>query len=562
MNFSIKNIYNIYSKFKNFERTKLTTLSILVFMSILLELISIGLIIPFIKIFIDESFLISIINKSEYFKFILNYEKTTILILIIVLFTSIFILKFFCLTIISYKKFYFINELIKSRTLSLYKVYLNQDIFFHNDNHSSSLVKNLINEMFCLSAFYNALIIFLAEVLFTVLIFVFLLFFDPLITVVTLIISFFTVLIFQALIKNRVFIWGNERQEIQAEMMKEITEALSAIKELIIFKKINYFRKRLKILYDKKFKVDVKFSTYNDIPKNFIELIGLFIFCVLITIMFYRGDEKETIFLNLAVLAAVTFKVLPSISRIMNAVQQIQFHYPVFNLLHRQLKINIKDNLSFESSDFIKKIEIRALSFKYPNTKKYIFKDLSFTINKGELIGIHGESGTGKSTLIYLISGFINKFSGKILCDNYNILNSIECWRSKIGYLAQSFHVLDDTLLNNILLNDKMDKKKLNHVINISQLDQVIEKLDNGLDSFIGEKGSLLSGGEIQRVGLARALYRSPEILILDEPTSSLDGSTSKKFIEAILLLRKKITVIMITHDLSLIKRFDKKIKL
>ena len=163
--------------------------------------------------------------------------------------------------------------------------------------------------------------------------------------------------------------------------------------------------------------------------------------------------------------------------------------------------------------------------------------------------------------MIDIIAGFYNNYEGDFLIDGVP-LKSIVDWRKKIGYLSQSFFILDDSIKNNIILNDESNEDRLIEIIKICQLTELISSKKEGLNTVIGERGSLLSGGEKQRIGLARALYRNPEILILDEPTSSLDDNTAENFIESVLKLDKNYTIIMVTHNSKFQSLFERIIKI
>ena len=191
----------------------------------------------------------------------------------------------------------------------------------------------------------------------------------------------------------------------------------------------------------------------------------------------------------------------------------------------------------------------------------WVLKNFSLEIIKGQRVLIYGKSGNGKSTLIDIISGFYENYDGEIYLDNKLIKGKIN-WGIKLGYLTQSFFILDDSILNNILLNEDLDENRLRDVINICQLNKTIDSKKNGLSTIIGERGGMLSGGEKQRIGLARALYRNPDVLILDEPTSSLDAQTANGFIDAVLKLDNRLTIIMVTHDKKFENKFDKIVKL
>jgi ABC-type multidrug transport system fused ATPase/permease subunit len=183
------------------------------------------------------------------------------------------------------------------------------------------------------------------------------------------------------------------------------------------------------------------------------------------------------------------------------------------------------------------------------------------TIKKGDFVGIVGETGSGKSTLINLLIGLLRPSEGKIEIDKLNINSNLPAWYKKIGYVPQSIYLIDDSIKKNIafgLREDNIDDNLIKKAIEKASLDKFINSLTDGLETIVGEKGIRLSGGQQQRIGIARALYRDPEILILDEATSSLDQITEKKIMDCIHFLKRKKTLIIITHRLITVKNCDK----
>ena len=172
-----------------------------------------------------------------------------------------------------------------------------------------------------------------------------------------------------------------------------------------------------------------------------------------------------------------------------------------------------------------------------------------------------GESGSGKSTLLGLISGLLNPSKGKVLIDNkHDVSENYLSWVNKVSIVSQNVFLLDDTIKNNVALgenNNEIDLKKLNYVLNAAQLKNFIESLDKGVDTVIGERGTRLSGGQIQRIGIARALYQDSELLILDESTNALDEKTENEFLNFLNELKKTITVIFVTHKKNTLKNVD-----
>ena len=194
----------------------------------------------------------------------------------------------------------------------------------------------------------------------------------------------------------------------------------------------------------------------------------------------------------------------------------------------------------------------------YDKVIDYLTK--SININKGDFVGIVGETGSGKSTLINLLTGLLNPTAGKLEVDELNIHSNLVSWHKKIGYVPQSIYLLDDSIKKNIAfgLEDKdINDNLVKHAIIKANLNELVEKLPNGMDTIVGEKGIKFSGGQQQRIGIARSLYHDPEILILDEATSSLDLSTEKKIMQSIQSLKGKKTLIVVTHRLSTVQHCD-----
>lgn len=214
---------------------------------------------------------------------------------------------------------------------------------------------------------------------------------------------------------------------------------------------------------------------------------------------------------------------------------------------------------------FNKSIDITNISFKYPSTQKYVLFNLSFSICKGDFVGVIGSSGVGKTTFIDILLGLLVPTSGKIEVDGKNIYDDIRVWQSNIAYVPQNIYLIDASIRENIALGvdeKDIDDEKIQKVLVASELSSFIEDLPEGVYSGVGERGVKLSGGQRQRIGIARALYQEPEILILDEATSALDNLTEKNIIDTILKLKGQITIIAVAHRLTTLEQCDFKVRL
>ena len=217
-------------------------------------------------------------------------------------------------------------------------------------------------------------------------------------------------------------------------------------------------------------------------------------------------------------------------------------------------------NLNLSKVENFENLHLNNISYKYEKANSEIIANLSLGIKKNQTIGIIGNSGIGKSTLLDLISGLIKPSSGDIQINGQNI-NKFCNLNEVIGYVPQQVYLVNDSIENNIAVGiekDKINKEKISKAIKLSNLENYIKKLSNGIDTIVGENGKLISGGERQRIGIARALYNNPEILLLDEATSSLNNEISEKIIDDLLKISTELSIVFVTHNIKHISRFEK----
>ena len=227
------------------------------------------------------------------------------------------------------------------------------------------------------------------------------------------------------------------------------------------------------------------------------------------------------------------------------------------------------ENSSTARFDFRDSIAVNNLSFRFEDSDTDTITDLSFTINKGEKVGINGRSGAGKTTLFNLLLGLYSPTSGEITIDGQRLTkDNRREWQNSIGYVSQSVFLTDSTIMANIALGcdqSSIDTERMDKAVKAASLDEFIASLPNGLNTRIGECGALLSGGQRQRIGIARALYKGAEVLFFDEATSSLDNATEQSINQAIVALSKSnssLTIVVIAHRDSSLSYCDRVITL
>jgi ABC-type bacteriocin/lantibiotic exporter with double-glycine peptidase domain len=263
----------------------------------------------------------------------------------------------------------------------------------------------------------------------------------------------------------------------------------------------------------------------------------------------------------LAIIAATAFRVLPAFSRLFQSLQGLKYFKKSVENIYDISKSNSeivepvidkKKQIAFDNV-----IELKNIFFNYPNNENKIFQNLNFYIKKNEMIGVLGESGSGKSTFLDIFCGLLKPQNGEFFIDN-KIVNTLDnSWRNNFAYVQQATTIFNESFKANIILDKLFDKKLFFKIISIVKLDNFLKKLPINIETKLGEFGSKISGGEAQRIGIARALYRSPSILIMDEPTSSLDNQTENDLVENLKVLKNKITIIIISHKINTLKNCD-----
>lgn len=354
--------------------------------------------------------------------------------------------------------------------------------------------------------------------------------------------------------------FGQKTQQASLYSAQHLLQFFHAFKEIIILGKKDYFIQQFKNHSLKKSQVHGLQNSLNAMPRVIIETLFVGIFVTTIAILCFKHESPWQMMGIMGGYMYAGFRLMPGLNRIINQLSVFKAVIPHVDSVYQEYTQISSKAAYFDIQDFsyTKSINLQNVSFKYLNTKKNTLQNINVDIRKGEHIGIVGETGSGKSTLIDLILGLLSPQEGSILIDGKYSVNSYQ-WHAKIGYVPQSIYLTDDTIAANIAFgNEFIDYERLQLVLESSQLTKLISQLPNGVETFVGERGVRLSGGERQRIAIARALYRNPEILIFDEATSALDSETEAILMDTINSVSKERTVIMIAHRLTTLKDCDR----
>ncbi len=554
---SLKNLLLIIDK-KNFSRFYFL-LFIILTLSIF-EVISIGLVLPVVTFLVNENS-INIFRNYINIDLFNNISNDEILHLSILLLLVVFLIKFIFQIFFYTKQNQIVFDIMHVLSRKLFNNYLSKPFYFFLNKNSSNLISNLT--IHTPDVIYNFLIpvVLLISEMFMIIFIITVLFLLDLRTVILALVIGAVGFIFLKIISKKIKSWGNIRVINEKIRVQIVQQSLNAIKETIVFGRQKYFSDLFNNINNSNRKVLSKYYTLLELPKPIIELIGFSCLIVFIIVLISLNYEGKDIIPPIATFCLASYKILPSANKILISIQRIRFAKPAldkiifeFESIHDTNKIFQLNNhkMSFE-----KDIQISNLDFSY-NAENIIFDNLNLKINKGEMIAITGGSGEGKSTLVNIILGLLSCNNGKVEVDGISIENNIEGWQKNIGYVPQKINLLDESIEENILLGEKSNTEKIKKVLKDVQL----ENFSNEAKKFVGEDGVRISGGQKQRIGIARALYRDPELLVLDEATSSLDNRTENEIMELLSNLKGKKTIVFISHNLKTLEFCDKVYKI
>ncbi len=366
---------------------------------------------------------------------------------------------------------------------------------------------------------------------------------------------------------------GRKNQAIQSRIAKWRIQSIYGLKDVKVLHREEFFVRNYYESGAIGANVARNYAVMNNTPRLLIETV--FIAAMLSFILVYMLEDGDITVLmpQLMAFAAAAIRVMPATNRINTYLSEIAYAQPCLDYLYENLTENMKQDvngsvtgLTGEAEEektalaLTDKIVLDHISYTYPNTEKPIFTDAHMEVKKGQSVGIMGPSGAGKSTIVDILLGLLHVQAGTITCDGRDIFENYPSWLSKIGYIPQSIYLIDESIRDNIAFGidaDKIDDKRIWEVLEEAQLKSFVEELPEGLETTIGDRGVRISGGQRQRLGIARALYHNPEILVFDEATSALDGDTEAAVMEAVNSFHGKKTMVIIAHRLNTIAKCD-----
>ena len=536
----------------------------LMLVGMVLEILGVGLIIPVLAIIMDPGAVSRYPMLSGVMTQFGNYSSKHMIVVVLGMLVVVYALKASFLAYLAWRQARFVFAIESGFSRRLFAGYLRQPYTFHMQRNSALLIRNVTTGAGQFAGAAMAANMLASEFLVLIGIAGLLLYVEPLGALLVggaLVLAAYS---FHHFTKERILRWGEARQHHEGQRIQRLQQGLGGVRDVKMLGRETEFVDQYEVHNTSNARMGMRQSVVTALPRLWLELLAVIGLVGLVFTMLYQGKPAEAVVPTLGLFAAAAFRLMPSVNRLLASIQSLRYNLPVINTLYGEKHILDDATGSFgdisQSLCFERGLELQHVSYTYPDAPTEVLSDVNLSIPRGSSAGFVGSSGAGKSTLINIILGLLTPTAGKVLADDVDIQTSLSAWQSRIGYVPQSVFLMDDTLRRNVafgLHDDQIDDLAVQRAINAAQLTPFVTLLPDGLDTIVGERGIRLSGGQCQRIGIARALYRDPPVLVLDEASSSLDVATEEAVMMAVNALRNSKTVLIIAHRLSTVSQCD-----
>jgi ABC-type multidrug transport system fused ATPase/permease subunit len=446
----------------------------------------------------------------------------------------------------------------------LFAVYITRPYSFHLRVNSSMLLRNVQeNSAALLSYVIIPMLTVITDVSVALAMLGLLVYLEPFGTLATVGIFLLGTIVFLRASRPLTERWGSSRNDAREAATKALLQGLGGVKEIKLLGKEEAFLQEHQRQQHRSQRATYLFATFQQFPRSVFEILAFVGVGALVSVLLLTGRPASDAVGILAIFAGAAFRILPSLQRITSSAQQLSFGQAMVFSVYDDLleEPSLQKIESAEQPIQFSSLDLQNVSFQYETAPRPALDGLNLCVNAGEYIGVIGSSGAGKSTLIDVLLGLLEATKGEVVVNGQMITHDTAQWQRIVGYVPQEIYLLDDSIRRNVALDirdDKIDEVAVEEALRAAQLWDFVQTLPDGLDTETGERGVRLSGGQRQRLGIARSLYRRPQVLVFDEATSALDTQTEQEVVEAIERLRGERTVIIVAHRLSTVRKCDR----
>ena len=525
-----------------------------------LEMIGIGSIGIFVAVLSDSQTFIKKIPFKETQIFLQKSNIDSLIIFSGTFLISVFLFKNFAIIVYNYFELKIRKDIVLKLSKKTYSNYLYRDISFHKKKNSAELINNITRKTDYAAQYLFNLISIFRELMLVILLISGLFWLNFNFSMYFLfVISLISSLLYLG-IKNMIKKIGKKVLILEEKKLQSLHEGLGGIKITKVLNAYSFFLKEFVFYYGKRFDLDLIVRILGLLPRLVLEIFAILSMTIVTIYLIRINLSLSEILPQITLISVIIIRMIPAFTNLSMSLQSLRYMNVPFNDISKELIKDYKSlnnfdiiNNNFKNINDINSLAISNLNFSYENNN-HLIKNLSIEFKKGQMTGLIGNTGSGKTTLVDIILGLIEPNSGKFIINNKHELKNFKTLNHLVGYVPQEIYLSDTTIIKNIAfgISEKdIDIDQVKKVIELSQLNQFIESLDEGIYSKVGDRAFRISGGQKQRIGIARALYRNPKILIMDESTNSLDEQTERAFLEDIKNISKEIITIFITHKIN-----------
>ena len=562
----IKQLFSILSKR---QKRNVGWIGLMILVGAVLETLGVSMIVPLAQAMLDAEELAG----NEYVIWVRQLlglgDMNEFIIAMLLAVIAVFILKNAYLLFMNYVQARFVNNNQFLTVNYMMDEYLNRPYEFYLNADIPVVFRTVDSDVPKVFIVLMEFIRLMTEVVVAVFLCLVLIIVDPVMTLIISAIMLGMTGIILKVVKPRLNRLGLENQEVQARMGKWRNQSIFGIKEVKVLHKEKFFVDNFSVFSQRGAELNSSYTVINNAPRLLIETISICGVLGYMAVCILLGQELSDLAPQVMAFAVAAIRLMPSVNRINGHVTNIAYYSPSVDFVYHNIdfkdykeerRVTKEEDESADPIEVKGSIALNQITYAYPGTSKLILDRADMVIPVGKSVGIVGPSGAGKTTAVDILMGLLQFREGSITCGDRNVMENYGSWLSNIGYIAQNIYLTDDPIRDNIAFGvnrEDIDDKRIWEVLEEAQMKEFVEELPEGLDTSVGERGVRISGGQRQRLGIARALYHNPEILVFDEATSALDNDTEKAVMDAVNSFHGKKTMVIIAHRLNTIAKCD-----